>query len=1000
MIKYATYTLIFLWLALPAPAQSIPNMTGIPAEYMEQIRKMMPPGAKLPPEWQKPVNNGKSEAVEQQTDSFQVQEGSYTPLPSPPQGGGGGGTTAGQKAAVAAVTAELEKTTYSLPKKEDAPAKSTIMQLARTRHTSAQSNLSVDDLREYSRTITWVPRFDGKSQDPEKARTYSLPVSVFTNFYNRPQFVIASAVAVFSLDPQSSANANNFASALVTAGERLYPDPADLKFLSAYRKDAESVFLYSIALSMKGDAWTDASLTPIINLGNLYIDMDRLEEARSLFMVARKLSPFSWDAALGLSAYFLAINQPEKAKAVLDDEKLDRPMMYSLAKKQAKVLEKSDPFAELPSESPEKSYEEGIQAINSEPIATAADFIAQLDQDERNKMRYFIEHLPPKGSFTAPSITTVSQYASLKAISSPQGSSVLKDFREMIQTYALGSAAAAGKEQLKMLSRLGMNVDMGVDLDDAAKNPGKYVDSKRKNKVRVDKKKLMASIPEMRKQAEEARRDLATGKTASTAALGAQIDPFIAITQIEPQNYADPTNVLIQRHNFAVHNRKANLYNGYLYSVNKRTQRQVMETVKRYTEKVATIEKLQAEEQAEFERQREYAAQHGDSSVEWAIKQHVIHTKYFNQLNNAAEIGFGSAANIASLTYVQKIKPMAEAYYYDQIRHVALISDPEVRDQKEAELRRSINSALVWSLGTVATAHSSFHYHDDWDCDCNLAALLQQREEEQAARHDAETARIKHNKAARAIFKSGEIPESSPLFKRLDSYFTEFNLGFITVRVSCARTTAKLNVKLPVAGSPEIFGSITRSEFTGAATYGGGMKVSVGLDQKAGNVGAYLSLGGSVSTDGQGVVKDYSVTTGTGLTVSAKGTTVSVGGSLTFGKAAGQEWEQRDSDFAAGVSQSFKNGYGMSGNAAIEASSKRGCTLSGKVVDSIMPADADGQNVSKSPWEKVQGQYTEKNTKGEEETKTIQGHFGESFREKPVTDEFHKKKLWGGSFTF
>ena len=890
--------------------------------------------------------------------------------PPPPSSGGipahGSGRSPEQRAAaLAAVNAELDRMPFLLPEKEDAPSKNDILEIAENRNASARKKFGPEDLSAYSAAVNWIPRFDGNASEREKAKKYSLIVSSATNYFNKPWFVIALASAVFSLDPESSANANNFASAIITAGERLNPGKPQAGELADFYEDAESCFRYAMAVSMKADAYTDESLTAIINLGHLYIDMGKPEEARSLFQIARKQSPFSWDAALGMAAYFHAVGQPDKALAVLEDDNLDKPVKYMVAKKSAKALEKND---EVPPESPNRVYEENIKAVNSEPMATAADFMAQIDQSARKKMRYFIENLPPKGSFTAPPINKLSQYASLQAISSPQGESALKDFMQTLQMYSISSYASMGNEQLKTLSRLGLDMDLGVDLNDVAKHPEKYADAKRKPKVKVDKSRLMANIGDWKKQAETARQDLATGKTGSILSLASDLDPVFTILQMDPETYADPMNIILQKHNFSVYSRKNSLYNGYLYSINKRIHRTFTEIAGQYLKKTEQAGKIQTKELAELE-ERRLAAGADITDTEWLIMAHNIHVAYFNQCNSAAEVAFGSATQLACTAYMKEIKPNAEAYYYDVIRHVALITDPDVRDQKEAELRKSIYGALTQALNAVAAAHGSFKHHDEWDCGCNLQSLLQQREEEQAARREEENARIRRNKNAKLRFESGEIPESTPLYKKLDAYGFDFDYFFFKGRMSCARTVVHFNLKLPVPGSPELFASQSISEFTGAATYGQGIKVSVGAGEGDVKAGAYLNLSSSVTTDGQGVVKDYSVTAGTGLSVSARGTSASIGGELTFGPNGVQ-----DSDFSAGVTRDFGNEMGGSGSVSFEASTKRGCSFSGKVEQSLDSA---------------------KDFVDQSKTKAV----GEDMAGVIPTDDFLQKELWSGKFS-
>jgi hypothetical protein len=145
---------------------------------------------------------------------------------------------------------------------------------------------------------------------------------------------------------------------------------------------------------------------------------------------------------------------------------------------------------------------------------------------------------------------------------------------------------------------------------------------------------------------------------------------------------------------------------------------------------------------------------------------------------------------------------------------------------------------------------------------------------------------------------------------------------------------------VPVKGAPEFFYSKAESEFTGAATYKGGIKISISSKTEGGGKSAaFFSLRGSISTDGKGVVTDYSVTAATGLSLSAKGSKVSIGGELTFDPAGerGSDWEIRDSDFSAGISKSYGNKFMENASASFEAFTKRGCTLSGKVEQSLEP---------------------------------------------------------------
>lgn len=999
--------------------------TSMPPGFdLEQIKKMLPPGTSLPPELEK--------AMQQASGQNGAESSGYTPetlipIPpapqySPPQQTAkttvtdyspfGSGRNEGQRrSALITVENELSAMSLILPDPGSVPSVEYMLGMASAMNGIAKQKFRPEDLSDYSAIVNWVPQFDGKNPNRRRAQELSLAVALATNNFARPYHNIALATAVFALDPASTSAAGNMGAAILSAGEMICEKKPSPEALAPYRRDAESAYLYAIQHSMKGDLWSEASLVPVINLGNLCIDMGRLEEARSLFMVARKIKPESWDAALGLAAYFMALNKRDKALAILEDDNLDRPMTPGLPIKKNKSLEKSEEYSELPPEAPEEKFEKGIEIMAADPIMTSADFITQLDQSERNKMRYFIEHLPAAGSYQAPPIKKLTQYSTLKVICGPQGQSALKDFSEMLSVFSLKSFASTSNRQLDWLADMGLKIDPGVDMNDVAKNPQKYMDKDMDPNVKVTgKEEFIENMKKMKMEANKAKLDLAAGKTASTVAIAAKLDPINIILQMNPDDYADPMNIIMQKMNFTVYNRKNHLYTGYLHSLNKRTYDQVTEIITQCNRKMEDLTKVKDAEMEEYEKRRDAAEKQAMETgttfreAEWALIAHNIHVRFFNAANQIQETGFGSATNVVSTTYMKRFKPNVEAYYYDVIRHIALISDPDVRSKEEADMRNSIYQAVTWYLNTVLTAHGSFKYYDEWDCDCNLEELLAAREAEDEALKDEDNARVERNKQARAVFDSGEIPESSQLFKKLDDYVDEYQLGLIKVRASCARTTVEVNTEwlqktfnLPASFSYKS----TTSEFTGATTRNAGLNVGVKKDVGDAKVSANLNLSVAVSSDGNGVVKNYNVTAGADAGVSVGNFSASAGGQVSIsGDQAGikdysvavsantsVQYKQTtvsggasvsygskglETDWSAGVKQDFSNGIGTEGSASLEASTKRECSVSGDINQTINPA---GAQVQKDAVEKV------KETTGLD-----------------LNTDFFTKELWSGKY--
>lgn len=946
----------------------------IPPDYKKQIENMLPPGVKLPPgfEMEQALKDG-SETDEETANMNGGMLPFFTgPYQAEPGGKVGnfpynsGRNEAQRAAALAAVLAELNSKPFLLPLPETAPTMGYMLQMTKAQHDIAKKKFSPQELTDYYGMVDWRPEFDSTNKEVTKAREFSVLVASATNFSNRPYLMIALATAVYALDPKSSVAASNFASAFVTAGEHLIKPPLTKTALVPFQKDAESAYLYAIYASRKDGKWTEESIIPAINMGNLCMDLKKYEEARSLFMVARKLKPSSWDAALGLAAYFYALKQPDKALAILEDDNLDRPAQMMMAVKSAKSLQKTDKYVELTADSPEEVFKEGIDIIKEEPILTSADFLENFDQSERNKMRYFIENLPEAGSFTVPSITLVSQYSTLKAISSPLGASALQEFQEKIGTYTLKSTAANAKQQAAYLERLGLKIE-GIDFDDLMKHPEKYADGKLGDKMRVTgKEEILANVEKLRKEGMAAQKDLMAGKTNSSVELVGKIDPYFKLLLINPEDYADPYNIIIQKHNFTVYNRKTNLYNQYLRAINKKTTRAIQDRIVQTNKEFISIQKRDSLALDRYNKEVEQARKNNIdvSTYAWKMKLHNIHLNFFNEKNNLFERTFGDITNLASATYVQKIKPNAEGYYLDVIRHIALISDPEVRLEKEMLLKSNVNSMVAHGLYNVASAFSAYEYSDNWDCSCDLEGLEALREKEQNEREDVEEAKRQENLAGKKAFETRNL-NGTQLFKKLDEFYDEYDFILFKVRASCAQTVVTLDTRkfpIPPSKASHAAATLQWNEFNSDIKVNG----SIGTGISKGPLKAMLDMKGDLLLNGDNLsVKDWSVTPQAKVEATVGNTAVSAVAEATFNQTGLKDYTLTgniktsvqygnmnvtggasvsynsntglSTDFSATGKYDLKNEFGGEANAEFDASTKRGCSFSGKVEQGLQP---------------------------------------------------------------
>ncbi len=285
------------------------------------------------------------------------------------------------------------------------------------RYQESRAALEVDAIGEFAVHVTWTPDFSALPRtlspvDRERAREASDSVAYAITHLDRPRFVVAYAAAIFALNPDGALEAENAASAILTSGERLYRTDEAPK-LTACRDDAAVVYRYALACSVVDHKWTLRSLGILINLGNLYIDMQSPERARPVLFAARAFAPDSIDAALALASCYMIQGRPELARAALEEKSIKRSALYSTAAKGSLQLDAVRSSGDLTPNSPDEDFEAALKSFEDKETMTAADFVAQIDPNERNRMRRFVDDLPVQGSYRAPGIQELTQFSTL-----------------------------------------------------------------------------------------------------------------------------------------------------------------------------------------------------------------------------------------------------------------------------------------------------------------------------------------------------------------------------------------------------------------------------------------------------------------------------------------------------------------------------------------------------------------------------------------------------------
>jgi hypothetical protein len=812
----------------------------------------------------------------------------------------------------------------------------------------SRAALEPDAMSEFTTHVTWTPDFSPaprtvSTADRERARALSYSVAYAITHLDRPRFVVAYAAAVLALNPDGPLEAGNAASALVTSAERRFGSAADTAKLTASRADAAVVYRYALANSVVDAKWTLRSLVILINLGNLYVDMKSPERARPVLLAARAFAPDSWDAALALASCYMMQGRPELARAALEDKAVKRSALYATAAKGSAQLDKIRSAGDVSPDSSDEEIAAALKAFEGTETMTAADFVDQIDPAERNRMRRFVDDLPVQGSYRAPEIKELTQFSTVKSITTPAGFRALGDFSERLGVSSLKMFGYMMQGGLDTLGRLGLNVKLNVDINDVMAHPERYRDHKVEATV-SGVEQLKARAAAMKVQAEQMKRDLQSGNMAALlqpSAIALTLNPELTIYTLKPFDYANPMDVMIQQYNASVLGRKLHVYNAGFYAVNSRTRDALAEIRERHAQKFAEVREIEDLEMAAFQERKSAAAKAGADihSAHWRILEHNIHQRFLPQYNGLAEFAWKEATQVAAKAYSDKIKPRAERFYYDVFRHIALISDPEVREKENRKFEQMLLFGVYEGLVNVLSAFGSAGHMQEWDCRCDVGSLLADAEREEKALELIRAERDARQQQEKLRFASGEIPPSSPLFKKLDAYGTDLDIPGIPLlsgRISCARSTFTLAGQLPTKIGVKGNYTFTESAFTGATTHAGGIEVGASLKEGSLSTSATLNVRGSVSIDGKGVVSDYSVTGSSTVKMGMGPVSGTLGAEIGYTPKGGLT-----SDVSGGLTAVISGEYGRSVEVTLEGSARRGSTFSAKAEQALNPYSSE-----------------------------------------------------------
>jgi hypothetical protein len=732
--------------------------------------------------------------------------------------------------------------------------------------------------------ITWKPDFKGKTKNSAQAAKYLTSSAYLTAFTDLKGIYLPLNAAIFALDAGNATIAGNLASAIAAYSEDTVKKPlgtvlAGNKEAKTCADDAAAVYEYALALKLAQPSIDASALTLLLNYGYLNIDRGKPDAAKVVLEAAYKLAPGYMPAIEGMAAYWLAKGDKTKAKKLLEGATTS-VMARNIKKAKENVSDQKVPQIK-PGDSI-AAAESKLKTMDKVQTVLASDFYEQLDPQGAQAARRFVNGLQSGIRFTAPDYKYLSQYSTLKNYRSQGGNSAFEAFdAELTAMEERVASRETGKEaQMDALEK---------EMEAIESDPNRDPDH------------LAARYAQL--------------------ALATSFVPESAILALNPESYANPTDIIAQQYNVIELRHKWGNYEAYFFMLIDELNDVIEPAGDNFERKMAPLREAMGKELDEL--YREHEASHEPSGGQCdacIVKTHAIHSTYDPQMNQIAETTWMDATNFVSMRYTQRIKPMLEAMYRECMENILLISDPSVRATVEKNLKENMEELVVATFSRIRRAYTVDVGSYPYECDCSLEEIDAALERQRKAKEAAEAQKIPMQQRARQAFMEGDIPENSKLYQQLDKYSASYQLMFTKIKMHPLKTSMTLEVTIPTIKTGAS-ASITQNHIRDTTDYSG--KITV--DLKGGDDDDGKNNGSRTESDdyndaktkmkGKAIGGSVSVALGGEMTVDGKGNVVSA-------------------DIAGSITGTIST-VGLEATGTYEASVMRGCKLSGQVTQTL-----------------------------------------------------------------
>jgi tetratricopeptide (TPR) repeat protein len=764
-----------------------------------------------------------------------------------------------------------------------------ILEIAKKYYEWAEPGITIGR-SEFSNAVKWKPIFDGKKKDYRLASSLSCDTCAVGTLGGMGDMTVALACAAFDAASDDFMIAQNLGSAIAMFCD----NSTDIAVTSRKKEiyeDAVAVLLYAVSLSMIANVHTKASLGPLTALGNLYLDTERYEEAKDLFMAARRIDETYMPAINGLTAYYKATNKPQFI-----------PMMLAAAKKNPTSIGKAANKIDENNKIAEKIINEGSTASEEElekQIDTAetieapnyGDLFENIDVRTAERIIRNRKDLQSKMKIKVPSITILTSFTDINKdnqVSVRCAVDAVSDEVKHLTKYAGAWSRGMGSLAGDMFENTGigdfkyLGMDFHDFIRDISSNPQKYDNVQGPNpQLRMDNmNKYIQELKDGLGEITAARHGMEGGDkyglklSKAVAKSNLLLFPF----SMNPFEYANAWDIMMQRYNVQLLIRKKALLDAYSITVLRKASETMADIQRNFARAYGEIQQIfRAAEEAlkeKYERDMKNSNSTGDLYERWRRDLHAIHERFYPQLNQCTKRYWLEGTGCAAIMY-KKLERNLPRMYTEVMKHVVYISDEKVRAEQEDMVVGLLATTLSTAISMVLGAYGNGEILRIEMCGCDIEEMRRIEEKLREEKEKKDLEMQKRQNAAHNAFKNGEIDVNSSYYKDYIKKW-EYEVDLVILKYRCNDYFTTTDVSIPFkVGSIDI--STFKSNFTKASR----VSADLTLGGEIGPLGVKATFGITVARDENGRMHPAGCDLRAGLELSAGAGPVSAAGGIS-----------------------------------------------------------------------------------------------------------------------